>query len=51
MELSVDISKREGNFHLDVQLEAGDAPIALLGAAGCGKTLRGWRSRTGAASC
>ena len=39
MELSVDISKREGNFHLDVQLEAGDAPIALLGAAGCGKTL------------
>ena len=39
MSLSVDIEKRLGSFHLQVQLEAGDEITALLGASGCGKSM------------
>lgn len=39
MSLSVAIRKRLGNFSLDVQFEAGDAPLALFGASGCGKSV------------
>ena len=37
--LSVDIRKRLGSFQLDVQFEAADEKLALLGASGCGKSL------------
>ncbi len=42
MSLSLDIRKRFPGFALDVQLEAGEERVALLGASGCGKscTLR-----------
>jgi len=39
MTLSVDIRRQLGNFHLDVRLEAGAEPLALLGASGCGKSV------------
>jgi molybdate transport system ATP-binding protein len=39
MALSVDIRKRLGDFHLDVQFEAENEPLALLGASGCGKSV------------
>lgn len=39
MALSVDIQKKLGNFHLHVQFETGNQPMALLGASGCGKSL------------
>ena len=39
MSLLVDIEKTLGSFHLQVQLEAGDETLALLGASGCGKSL------------
>ena len=39
MALFVDIEKRLGDFHLQVQLEAGEETLALLGASGCGKSL------------
>ena len=38
MSLKVDIYKRLGSFRLNVQLEAGDRPLALLGASGGGKS-------------
>lgn len=42
MSLSLDIRKRYPGFTLDMQLEAGEERVALLGASGCGKscTLR-----------
>ena len=42
MSLSLDIRKRYPGFTLDIQLEAGEERVALLGASGCGKscTLR-----------
>lgn len=39
MALSVDIRKRLGNFQLDVQFEAENERLALLGASGCGKSV------------
>ena len=39
MALSVDIQKRLGKFQLQVQFEAGEERLALLGASGCGKSL------------
>ena len=39
MSLSVDIRKKLGKFQLQVQFEAGDERLALLGASGCGKSL------------
>ena len=39
MSLYVDIEKRLGAFHLQAQLEAPDATMALLGASGCGKSM------------
>ena len=39
MALSVDIRKRLGNFHLEVQFEADNERLALLGASGCGKSV------------
>nr|WP_326184651.1 ATP-binding cassette domain-containing protein [uncultured Oscillibacter sp.] len=39
MAISVDIRKRLGNFHLDVQFEAENERLALLGASGCGKSV------------
>lgn len=39
MALSVDIRKKLGKFQLQVQFEAGDERLALLGASGCGKSL------------
>lgn len=39
MSLSVAIRKRLGDFSLDVQFEAGDTPLALFGASGCGKSV------------
>ena len=36
MSLLVDIQKRLGDFRLNVQLEAGEQTLALLGASGCG---------------
>ena len=39
MSLSVDIQKRLGKFHLQVQFEAEDERLALLGASGCGKSV------------
>lgn len=42
MSLSVNIRKQLGDFRLEVQFEAENEPLALLGASGCGKsaTLR-----------
>ncbi len=42
MSLVMDIKKRYPGFVLDMQLEAGEERVALLGASGCGKscTLR-----------
>ena len=37
--LSVDIRKQLGDFHLEVQFDAGDETLALLGASGCGKSV------------
>ena len=39
MSLSVDIEKQLGAFHLRVQFDTDDQPLALLGASGCGKSL------------
>ena len=39
MALAVDIQKRLGRFRLQVQFEAGDERLALLGASGCGKSV------------
>lgn len=39
MSLSVDIHKRLGTFQLDIQLEAENERLALLGASGCGKSI------------
>lgn len=39
LSLSVKIQKRLGKFHLQVQFEAEDERLALLGASGCGKSL------------
>ena len=39
MALSVDIRKQLGDFHLEVQFDAGDETLALLGASGCGKSV------------
>lgn len=39
MSLSVDIQKQLGKFQLQVQFEAGDERLALLGASGCGKSI------------
>ena len=39
MSLCVEIQKRLGNFQLDVQFEAHQEPLALLGASGCGKSV------------
>ena len=39
MSLTVEIQKKLGSFQLDVQLDADDHPLALLGASGCGKSL------------
>ena len=42
MSLVLDIKKRYPGFTLDIQLDAGEERVALLGASGCGKscTLR-----------
>ena len=55
MSLVLDIKKRYPGFTLDIQLEAGEERVALLGASGCGKscTLRCiavWRRPTRARS-
>ena len=39
MALSVDIRKQLGNFQLQIQFEAVDERLALLGASGCGKSV------------
>ena len=39
MALSVDIQKRLGNFHLNVQFHTDHELLALLGASGCGKSV------------
>ena len=39
MALSVDIQKRLGNFHLNVQFHTDRELLALLGASGCGKSV------------
>ncbi len=39
MSLKVDVKKRLGAFTLDVDFEAGNETLALLGASGCGKTM------------
>ena len=39
MSISVDIRKKLPAFSLDIQLEAGEERIGLLGASGCGKSL------------
>ena len=39
MSLCVEIQKRLGDFQLDVQFEAHQEPLALLGASGCGKSV------------
>ena len=38
MSLVLDIKKRYPGFTLDMQLEAGEERVALLGASGCGKS-------------
>ena len=39
MALSVDIRKKMGDFQLEVQFDAGQETLALLGASGCGKSV------------
>ncbi len=39
MALTVDIEKRLGEFHLNVQFETGNGVLSLLGASGCGKSV------------
>ncbi len=39
MSLVVDIQKQLGDFRLEVQFEAENEPLALLGASGCGKSV------------
>ena len=39
MSLLIDIEKRLGSFHLQVQLQAQDEVTALSGASGCGKSM------------
>lgn len=39
MAIDVDIRKKIGNFHLDVNFHAGEEIFALLGASGCGKSM------------
>ena len=39
MALSVNIQKRLGGFHLEVQFETEEGVLALLGASGCGKSV------------
>ena len=39
MALSVDIQKQLGGFRLQIQLEAEEERLALLGASGCGKSV------------
>lgn len=39
MSLVVDIKKKLGNFQLDIDFEAGNEILALLGASGCGKSM------------
>ena len=39
MSLSVDIQKQLGRFRLQVQFEADNERLALLGASGCGKSV------------
>lgn len=39
MSLSVEIRKQLGDFSLEVQFNAGDETLALLGASGCGKSV------------
>lgn len=39
MSIFVDIEKRLGDFHLQIQFEAADAVHGLLGASGCGKSM------------
>lgn len=39
MALSVEIRKKMGAFRLEVQFEAQNEPLALLGASGCGKSV------------
>ena len=39
MSLVLDIKKRYPGFTLDIQLEAGEERVALLGASGCGKSV------------
>ena len=39
MSISLNVEKNFGSFHLNVQLEAGNEVLALLGASGCGKSM------------
>ena len=39
MSLYLDIEKTLGSFHLQVQLQAGDETLSLLGGSGCGKSM------------
>ena len=39
MSIYADIEKTLGDFHLKVELEAGEEVLALLGASGCGKSM------------
>ncbi len=39
MSIYVDIKKKLGSFFLNVQFEAGNETLALLGASGCGKSM------------
>lgn len=55
MSLVVDIKKRYPGFMLDMQLEAGEERVALLGASGCRQELHTralpvWRRPTRARS-
>lgn len=40
MSLSVSVKKDYGNFRLNARFEAGNEALALLGASGCGKSLK-----------
>ena len=39
MEITIDIKKRIGNFHLDVRYQSSASRIGILGASGCGKSM------------
>lgn len=39
MSISVDIEKKLGSFHLNIQFECEHETLALLGASGCGKSM------------